>query len=149
MPALQCVRNMMTICMTNNGACLDCGGKLSLTARGVFDTRFGIDESYDIMRCSVCHLEQICPLPTPSHLQALYEKYYNYAGIEDERYTRWRQQFYHSFFYAIWLAVDGDIAFHRLRGTGRLLDIGCNEGRGLRLFRSHGFIAEGLELNHS
>jgi 2-polyprenyl-3-methyl-5-hydroxy-6-metoxy-1,4-benzoquinol methylase len=32
-------------------------------------------------------------------------------------------------------------------GSGGLLDVGCNEGRGLEFYRSHGFSAEGLELN--
>jgi SAM-dependent methyltransferase len=45
------------------------------------------------------------------------------------------------------LAVDGDISFHAEKGSGRLLDIGCNEGRGLTLYRRNGFAAEGLELN--
>src|SRR5262249_50070742 len=33
------------------------------------------------------------------------------------------------------------------RGQGRLLDVGCNEGRGLVLYRRNGFKPEGLELN--
>ncbi len=32
---------------------------------------------------------------------------------------------------------------------GRLLDIGCNEGRGLRLYAHNGFQVEGLELNET
>ena len=54
-----------------------------------------------------------------------------------------------SFLYRFWTRLDGDIAFHERRGTGRLLDIGCNEGRGLRTYKSNGFQAEGLELNET
>ncbi|MCK5235855.1 MAG: class I SAM-dependent methyltransferase, partial [Deltaproteobacteria bacterium] len=49
--------------------------------------------------------------------------------------------------YQWWLALDGDVSFHGFKGSGRLLDIGCNEGRGLRIYESNGFYAEGLELN--
>ena len=39
------------------------------------------------------------------------------------------------------------MGFHGRRGTGRLLDVGCNEGRGLSLYADNGFQVEGLELN--
>ena len=41
------------------------------------------------------------------------------------------------------------MAFHQRWGTGQLLDIGCNEGCGLRFFARNGFRAEGLELNEN
>ena len=44
-------------------------------------------------------------------------------------------------------AVDGDISFHLRRGQGRLLDVGCNEGRGMEIYRQNEFAPEGLELN--
>jgi len=47
----------------------------------------------------------------------------------------------------VWSFLDGDISFYQQRGTGRLLDIGCNEGRGLRIYEGNGFRVEGLELN--
>jgi SAM-dependent methyltransferase len=50
-------------------------------------------------------------------------------------------------FYRLWLAIDGDVSFHARPGQGRLLDIGCNEGRGLAFYRANGFQGEGLELN--
>jgi len=43
--------------------------------------------------------------------------------------------------------IDGDIFFHTVKGTGRLLDVGCNEGRGLLFFRRNGWQADGLEPN--
>jgi len=45
------------------------------------------------------------------------------------------------------MAIDGDVSFHSYRGEGRLLDTGCNEGRGLIFYRKNGFNVEGLELN--
>jgi SAM-dependent methyltransferase len=52
-----------------------------------------------------------------------------------------------SFLYSLWIRLDGDISFHSRHGSGRLLDVGCNEGRGLRIYAQNGFQAEGLELN--
>jgi SAM-dependent methyltransferase len=52
-----------------------------------------------------------------------------------------------SFLYRLWIRLDGDISFHARVGSGRLLDVGCNEGRGLRIYARNGFEAEGLELN--
>jgi 2-polyprenyl-3-methyl-5-hydroxy-6-metoxy-1,4-benzoquinol methylase len=45
------------------------------------------------------------------------------------------------------MAIDGDICFHSKCGNGRLLDVGCNEGRGLIKYKKNGFFAEGLEIN--
>lgn len=113
----------------------------------VFDTRFGIDSPYEISRCKICDLEQTAPLPNQEGLNALYEKYYNFSGERNTRYTQIRAKFINSFLYRIWLAVDGDISFHNMTGSGALLDVGCNEGRGLEFYQNHGFDAEGLELN--
>lgn len=87
------------------------------------------------------------PVPRQEDLNQLYEAYYNFGGEKDTRYTRLRTKFVNSWFYRVWLAVDGDISFHRARGSGTLLDVGCNEGRGLEFYRGSGFTAEGLELN--
>lgn len=113
----------------------------------VIDTRFGIEMSYIISKCKACYLEQTTPLPNQVELNKLYEDFYNFSGEKNTRYTQLRAQFINSFLYRIWLAIDGDISFHGEKGSGSLLDVGCNEGRGLEFYRSNGFSAEGLELN--
>lgn len=128
-------------------SCLACHESLGGVIDNVFDTRFGIDSPYEISRCNVCNLEQTAPLPDQDGLNALYERYYNFSGERNTRYTQLRAKFINSFLYRIWLAIDGDISFHLARGTGSLLDVGCNEGRGLEFYQNHGFSAEGLELN--
>jgi SAM-dependent methyltransferase len=128
-------------------ACLVCGGALEVSEGGLSDTRFGSPGSYDIQKCVHCGLEQTFPTPSASELKELYETYYNFGGEMGTRYTRWRERFLFSFLYRAWIQLDGDVAFHQRRGTGRLLDIGCNEGRGLRLYARNGFQVEGLELN--
>ena len=127
--------------------CVSCKARLVDSIADVYDTRFGIEEPYAIAVCTRCGLEQTKPLPSQDGLNRLYETYYNFSGESNTRYTRIRAWFINSFIYKIWLAIDGDISFHRMSGSGSLLDVGCNEGRGLEFFQSHGFFVEGLELN--
>lgn len=131
----------------NDINCMNCAGCLKLTVRDVFDTRFGVEGFYHIYRCADCGLEQTRPVPKLEELIRLYEEYYNFRGKNDSSYTNLRTRLFSSVLYRIWLWLDGDISFHLSKGRGRLLDIGCNEGRGLRFYEQNGFSAEGLELN--
>jgi 2-polyprenyl-3-methyl-5-hydroxy-6-metoxy-1,4-benzoquinol methylase len=128
-------------------SCVSCGAALEMTAVGLYDTRFGSPGSYNVHECVRCGLEQTGPRPSAAELKHLYETYYNFHGVTSERYVRWRERFFFSVLNRIWSWLDGDISFYRRRGTGRLLDIGCNEGRGLRIYSHNGFKVEGLELN--
>ena len=113
----------------------------------IFDTRFGIDTLYFVIECSECGLEQTTTLPTVEELKNLYQTYYNFGGEKGTTYTNLRERLFSSCLYDLWLAIDGDISFHGRKGSGRLLDIGCNEGRGLSIYKRNSFVAEGLELN--
>lgn len=134
---------------SDNGTalCVLCGGELRTAIRDLFDTRFGIEDVYDLGLCASCGLEQLQSRPTPNQLKTLYEQHYNFGGESGTRYARLREAFLSSIVYQAWTRLDGDIAFHGMRGSGRLLDIGCNEGRGLEIYRRNGFSPEGLELN--
>jgi SAM-dependent methyltransferase len=131
------------------GVCLLCSGTLKLSEEGLFDTRFGIPGKYEVWRCLGCGLEQLYPIPEPSILKALYESHYNFGGETGTLYTKAREKFLFSTLNHLWTRLDGDISFYLRRGSGRLLDIGCNEGRGLRVYASNGFQVEGLELNEA
>lgn len=132
-------------------SCVSCGGALVAVLVDVHDTRFGVVGRFDIAGCASCGLEQTLPRPTPDQLTALYEEHYNFGGSRDEsRYGRLRQAFLTSAAYRLFLAIDGDVSFHGVaaaRPGVRLLDYGCNEGRGLELYRANGFAVEGLEPN--
>jgi 2-polyprenyl-3-methyl-5-hydroxy-6-metoxy-1,4-benzoquinol methylase len=129
--------------------CILCGGALEECMSNLFDTRFGIDDSYEVRRCLGCGLEQMFPVPTAAELKSLYESHYNFGGERRTLYTNLRERFFSSPLYLLWVRVDGDVAFHSRRGAGRLLDIGCNEGRGLKIYARNGFQVEGLELNET
>lgn len=128
-------------------SCLLCGSRPEPILENIFDTKFGIQGCYSITHCPKCGLEQTSPLPSASDLKQLYENHYNFDGETNTVYTRIRNRLFSSFLFRLWLTIDGDISFHLLKGEGRLLDIGCNEGRGFQLYRQNGFEVEGLELN--
>jgi len=129
--------------------CILCGGVLEKRASDLFDTRFGIDGDYEVRGCLDCGLEQMFPVPTPTELKTLYESHYNFGGEQRTLYTNLREWFFCSRLYRLWVRLDGDVSFHSRTGTGLLLDVGCNEGRGLRIYARNGFTVEGLELNET
>lgn len=127
--------------------CIFCGCSVSLFKNGLYDTRFGVPGAFAIYKCDNCGLVQIGSNLEESELKSLYETYYNFGGSKKNQYTTLRSRFLKSFFYRLWMLIDGDICFHSRRGRGLLLDVGCNEGQGLQIYQQNGFIAEGLELN--
>jgi SAM-dependent methyltransferase len=130
-------------------ACVVCAGLTLTSIDGLFDTRFGIAGSFEVRRCLRCGLEQLFPIPAPAELKDLYERYYNFFGMRAALYATLREWFFSSVLYRLWIRLDGDISFHSRRGSGRLLDIGCNEGRTLKNYARNGFEAEGTELNET
>lgn len=135
---------------TATAFCLNCKSPVHANGDALFDTRFGIATPYSIALCPDCGLEQIMPWPTCDELEVLYETYYNFGGEKGDsnsRYVLFRKLFQNSWWWDLWLKFDGDISFHAVPGNGRLLDVGCNEGRGLIRYQRSGFSVEGLELN--
>ena len=129
--------------------CPACSAGLEPSVTQLFDTRFGIEGAYEARRCSGCGLEALHPVPPPQELKRLYESYYNFGGREQSLYAGIREWFFRSGIHRLWAALDGDICFYTRAGSGRLLDVGCNEGRGLKIYSHNGYQVEGLELNES
>ncbi|MGA9544081.1 MAG: class I SAM-dependent methyltransferase [Candidatus Sulfotelmatobacter sp.] len=129
--------------------CVARAGLTSTSIEGLFDTRFGIEGSFEVRRCPCCGWEQLSPIPAPAELKSLYERFYNFSGVRATLYATLRDCFFSSVLYRLWIRLDGDISFHTRRGSGRLLDIGCNEGRTLKNYARNGFRAEGTELNET
>ena len=129
--------------------CVVCAGSTETSVSGLFDTRFGIAGNFEIRRCRRCGLLQLSPLPAADSLKNLYERHYNFSGERGTVYTTLREWFFSSFLYRLWIRLDGDICFHTHTRGGRLLDIGCNEGRTLKNYARNGFQAEGTELNET
>jgi len=130
-----------------DSVCIICGSPLSTVIEEVYDNRMGADGVFSIAACTGCGVEQTLPVLSPDDLRRLYESHYNYGGENKTPYTSLRARFLGSLVYRIWLVLDGDISFHGRRGRGRLLDVGCNEGRSLMFYQRNGFCVEGLEVN--
>jgi SAM-dependent methyltransferase len=127
--------------------CLLCKNELKLITGDISDIRFGSKFYHGVAFCPSCDIVQTVPLQGEGELTSLYEEYYNFGGEKGTYYTCIREWFQSSTPYRVWIALDGDISFHLCRGTGRLLDVGCNEGRGLKIYKQNGFKTEGLEIN--
>jgi 2-polyprenyl-3-methyl-5-hydroxy-6-metoxy-1,4-benzoquinol methylase len=135
---------------SSGDACLACGGSLQVILADLTDNRLGCPGSWQIRQCTRCGFEQTGPLPDQAQLTRLYEEHYNFGGQTDTLYTRLREKFLLSGVYRLWTKIDGDVGFHSRRGHGRLIDVGCNEGRSLRIFAGNGFEhLEGLEVNEN
>jgi glycosyltransferase involved in cell wall biosynthesis len=132
---------------TSNPACPDCAGVTELLYRDLFDTRFGIEQRVNARRCRECGWAFCDPKPSAAELAALYSDHYNFAGARTSRYDAMRDRFFASSLYGLWTRLDSDISFHARRGRGRLLEVGCNEGRNLGFYGRSGFTAEGQEIN--
>jgi SAM-dependent methyltransferase len=118
-----------------------------MISEAIYDTRFGIDSQWNAAVCVSCGLEQIFPVPSTHELQLLYENFYNFGGGGKGLYEELRKAFLFSIAYRIWMRLDGDVSFYSRRGRGRLLDVGCNEGRGLSFYSANGYEVEGLEIS--
>lgn len=127
--------------------CKICQKNCSKLKEGIYDTRFGVEGSFDIYRCNACNLIQLDFDSVNYDTKKLYETYYNYGGSKKSLYTKFRTAFFYSRLYRLWMFLDGDISFHSQRGRGELIDIGCNEGRNLRIYEKNGFSVEGFEVN--
>src|SRR4029077_19920534 len=121
-----------------NAGCVVCAGVTETSVERLFDTRFGIQGTVEARKCGECGLEQIFPVPTPDQLKDLYQRFYNFGGERGTLYTNLREWFFASFLYRWWIRIDEDISFHLRQGSGRLLDIGCNEGRTLKNYARNG-----------
>jgi SAM-dependent methyltransferase len=142
-------RGLADVSVPISAGCVVCAGLTETSVSGLFDTRFGIEGEFEIRHCVRCGLEQLFPLPAPAQLKSLYERYYNFSGERGTVYTAFREWFFSSLLYRLWIRLDEDISFHTRTGRGRLLDIGCNEGRTLKNYARNGFQAEGAELNET
>lgn len=102
------------------------------------DTLYGAPGEFAIARCPHCGLLQTVPRPDRAMAEALYAAYVHGLG-GGRPMVGWPAR--------LWRAIDGDVAFHRLKGGGRLLQIGCGDGGGLVQYREKGFEAAGLETD--
>jgi SAM-dependent methyltransferase len=112
-----------------------------------------------LMRCQVCGLGFLHPLPTPEQIQGFYpDDYYSFSELRDDpRPFDVRAMCIRGAFGSRWLV---DRLAHRLfRGrfggsrrierVGEILDVGCGDGYFLSVVREIGWNVRGVELNRA
>jgi len=136
--------------MSSDNLCKICKSELDNDQIPTQDLRFGIKETFYYRNCKNCKVAQIYPNISDLKLKSYYEKYYNSTEKKDgSRYLLIRSLIEKLGIIKLINFIDGDISFHLRKGTGCLLEIGCNEGRNLDFFAKNGFEVEGLEINNS
>jgi 2-polyprenyl-3-methyl-5-hydroxy-6-metoxy-1,4-benzoquinol methylase len=112
---------------------------------GLFDTRTGRAGRYGVRRDPATGLLATVPAPDPAQVAALHAAYRPFAMAEGTAYRRVREALFRSSLYRIWLALDGDPSFHGASFDGRVIDLGCGDGRLLDRLSRAGVEAEGIE----
>ncbi|HTX36178.1 MAG TPA: class I SAM-dependent methyltransferase [Bryobacteraceae bacterium] len=126
-------------------ACLLCGCTRSAALFRTSDRLFGTTtEEFAVVRCGECGLLRLDPPPAPEKLSRYYPADYWFspdqtaAGRLEEAYRRLVLRDHVRFV---------DRALRSTRAAGPLLDVGCGGGLFLRLMRSRGFRAVGLDFS--
>ncbi len=156
-------------------ACTACGASGTMFYDGLADSLFGAPGRWRMMRCNgdACGLLWLDPAPLPEDLALAYEGYYTHAPAVARPFAvhtlwRWvREGHYAAHFgyaprgaavkrlFALALTARPRLAewlddlIMRLppRPGGRVLDVGCGEGRTLEQLRDLGWQVEGVDFD--
>src|ERR1041385_1288050 len=99
--------------------CLLCGSELVPVLERVFDTRFGLPDTYSIHGCRRSGLEHPLPRPDQDELNRLYEAHYNFAEVTGNSYRGLRRLLHSLLIYRLWLPLDRGGGFPHPGGPGR------------------------------
>ena len=137
-------------------ACLLCGSPGEPLHQGLTDRLFGAPGRWDFKRCSRadCGLIWLDPMPTEEDIGLAYRNYFTHD--EDQKGWKWR------LFYGGYRALNALPAWvsgltaekQRLASMcladappGRLLDVGCGDGRFLHRMQQAGWTGEGVDFD--
>lgn len=117
-------------------SCTFCGARQSIT---LYPTRSIFGRTYTLNRCQSCHAVFLCPPPTPEQLAEAYDdSYYGECATKFppiiemliDHFRRSRVRTVHRY----------------VAPPGRILDIGCGNGRFLGYLIARGYQGYGIEL---
>ena len=119
--------------------CGICGGTAGELLFPAGDFNFhATEESFSIVRCTVCGTSQTVPRPPDNLLGRYYPaSYYPTGGYDPAYYRRTIQP---------WQRDKLDVV-RRFRQSGTLLDVGCGAGFFVREASKNGFSAQGVEFS--
>lgn len=144
---------------THPPRCPFCGTPGVPIHAGLTDRLWGVPGEWSLVRCQApaCGLAWISPMPSLEQIPALYARYYTHEAGEtaDNRPAGARVGTVLAPFYSLLLRITG-IRHQRRelndlylggRKPGRLLEVGCGDGRRLRRLRKRGWEVEGQEVD--
>jgi SAM-dependent methyltransferase len=122
--------------------CPACDAPGSRTIHRLTDPSGRIAGVFELRRCAGCEVVYVSPRPSDEALTALYdEDFYFSTGWSYDALAEW-------FLEAIQAQRRGRVERH-VRPPGRLLDIGCGDGRFVHHMARHGWDAIGLDFSPS
>ena len=136
-------------------ACPVCSSPLrALLYRGLVDRWYALRGSWDFHRCRSCGLEYLDPRPAAEELPAAYETYYTHQKVAPGTPTatptpqagtyRLSSLFLRSMSR---MQQRADSMYLDDVKPGRLLDVGCGDGRFLERMATAGWLVEGVEVD--
>lgn len=137
--------NKEPIALTSSSSgteCVVCGGAAFQKWRRAPDQIMGGWVRYAAVRCTRCGLRRLQPRPGPEAMAAAYNA--TYARAEGEEETAGLGQRLDEFFER---QADRAMDAYGGRPKGKLLDIGCGDGRFLASMQKRGWQLEGIETD--
>lgn len=139
-----------TLVNMNNSICKVCAHEMIPAFNNLFDTRYGYPDYFDILRCPNCGLYQTNPQLAQSEISSLYTNYYPYADVDAEKIkTGFRPLLGLASQFKNWLIGNHRIQNMFPQGSGRVLEVGCGDGRSLLQLRALGYDAYGIEADEN
>jgi len=144
--------------------CPVCGAKGTFSFQSR-DLMFDKTEEYRYLSCCQCHTEFQSPMPGPDQIASFYpDSYDQYAPLEHQKpfsHVKTAVLKYHYGYSHLpatslpYRLISGIFAYFYAKDTlsyihnGRLLDVGCGNGRFIRRMNSLGWQCEGVEFNET
>ncbi|MES2213789.1 MAG: class I SAM-dependent methyltransferase [Patescibacteria group bacterium] len=130
--------------------CKVCGAELRPYKKHVFDDRYGYPKAFDISRCTSCGLLITLPPLTEAEIGPLYSDHYPYNDVDPKKIRAgFKPETDKDSRRSNWLKGNHKIHFMLPPGTGRVLDVGCGDGRSLLQLEALGYEAHGIEADEN
>jgi len=130
-----------------NYCCNVCNSNLKIYISKTFDDRYGYPKYYDVFICEKCGAFTIYPPLKKEEVVSLYTSYYPKRKLGQDDVKAAEAQTGILFKISRWFYGNHRIHMDFDKGKGRVLEIGCGEGRSLVWLKSLGYDAFGIDVD--